>query len=225
MKASQIPMNFTFRSAVGREDFLVAPANQDAVDWIDKWPEWPGGFLLLKGPKGCGKTHLASVWQTMSDATSIKMDDLDGMSILDMTKISTGAVLCEDVDKRIPETEMFHLFNLLVESNTSMLITAEIPPAYWQLKLPDLASRLGTITVATIDEPDDQLFSALVIKHFSDRQLAVTPDVVQYLLNRIERSFAEIERIVAILDKRALAKKNKISLSLVREVLKEEQGN
>jgi chromosomal replication initiation ATPase DnaA len=224
MKASQIPLNFSFRSANGREDFLVASPNKDAVEWIDKWPNWPDGFLLLKGPVGCGKSHLASVWQKMSGAVSISMDDLNGMSIQEMTEISTNAVLFEDVDETVPEREMFHLFNLFAENRKSMLVTAEISPAHWRLKLPDLASRLGTIPVAEIKEPDDQLFSALVIKQFSDRQLAVTPEVVQYLLHRIERSFAEIKRIVTIVDNRALAKKKKISLTLLREILKEEQG-
>lgn len=225
MEPSQIPMNFTYRSADGREDFLVAKANEDAVGWIDKWPAWQNGFLILKGPKGCGKSHLAGVWQTLSDARLLQASDLAGLSIDELAKIATTSVLCEDAKPGMPETEMFHLFNLVVENKNSMLITAEKLPKYWDLSLPDLVSRLGTIPIATIEEPDDQLFAALVVKHFSDRQLAVSPDVVQYLLNRIERSFAEVARIVSTLDKRALSQKRKIGIPLIREVLMEEQGN
>ncbi|USG59470.1 DnaA/Hda family protein [Sneathiella marina] len=225
MEASQIPMNFTFRSADGREDFLVAQANEIAVGWIDKWPAWQSGFLILTGPRGCGKSHLAGVWQTMSNAILIQSSDLAGLSIEALAEIATTPVLCEDIKPGVAETEMFHLFNLMVENKNSMLITAEMAPKQWNLTLPDLASRLGTIPIAAIEEPDDQLFAALVVKHFSDRQLAVTPDVVQYLLNRIERSFAEIARMVSILDKRALAQKRKINIPLVRDVLMEEQEN
>ncbi|MEH6524991.1 MAG: DnaA/Hda family protein [Sneathiella sp.] len=225
MEASQIPMNFTFRSADGRDDFLVATPNEEAVGWIDKWPAWPGGHLILNGPKGCGKSHLAGVWQTMSGAKYFKASDLAGLTIEELTDIASTPVLCEDADVGMPETELFHLFNLLVENKNSMLITAGKSPKQWNLTLPDLKSRIGTIPIAKIGEPDDQLFAALVVKHFSDRQLAVTPDVVQYLLVRIERSFAEIARVVSILDKRALAQKRKISIPLIREVLLEEQGN
>lgn len=224
MEVSQIPMNFTFRSAAGREDFLVAPANEVAVEWIDKWPDWQTGFLILKGPNGCGKSHLASVWQTMSGARLIQASDIVGLSILALTEIAATSVLFEDAQPEIPETEMFHLFNLMVENKNSMLITSEKSPKQWNLTLPDLASRLRTIPIASIEQPDDQLFAALVVKHFSDRQLAVTPDVVQYLLNRIERSFAAIGKITSILDKRALAQKRKISIPLIREVLMEQQG-
>lgn len=224
MQPSQIPMNFEFRAATGREDFLVTPANEDAVAWIDKWPDWPMHSLLLMGPVGSGKTHLAHVWQTRTGAQVISAEDLASLGIEEISKLAAEPLVIENAGADLREGALFHLFNLVQEKGGSLLITAKSAPGHWNLTLKDLSSRLGTVPIARIREPDDALFAALVVKLFSDRQLAVTPDVVQYIVQRLERSFAEARRFVTLLDNSALAKKRKITISLLREVFKEEQG-
>lgn len=224
MQPSQIPMNFEFRAATGREDFLVTSANEEAVAWIDKWPDWPMRSLLLVGPSGAGKTHLAHVWQTRTNAKVIEAEELDRFDIEEISTLAAHPLILENARPGLKEDALFHLFNLIQEKGGSLLITATTAPGAWNLTLKDLSSRLGTVPVARIQEPDDALFSALVIKLFSDRQLAVTPDVVQYITQRLERSFAEARRFVTRLDNSALAKKRKITISLLREVFKEEQG-
>ncbi len=224
MQPAQIPMNFQFRAATGREDFLVTPANEDAVAWIDKWPDWPMRSLLLVGPSGSGKTHLTQVWQTRNDAQIIEAGKLDHLGIEEISRLAAGPLAIEDIGPGLKEDILFHLFNLVQEKGGSLLLTALSPPGAWGLTLADLSSRLGTVPIGRIDEPDDALFAALVVKLFSDRQLAVTPDVVQYIVQRLERSFAEARRFVMRLDNSALAKKRKITISLPREVFKEEQG-
>lgn len=217
-------MNFEFRAATGREDFLVTPANEDAVAWIDKWPDWPMRSLLLVGPVGAGKTHLAHVWQTRTDARIIEAEELDRLNIEEISALAGYPLVIENAGRGLAEEALFHLFNLVQEKGGSLLMTTATVPSAWNVALKDLSSRLGTIPVARIHEPDDALFAALVVKLFSDRQLAVTPDVVQYITQRLERSFAEARRFVRLLDKSALAKKRKITISLLREVFKEEQG-
>lgn len=224
MQPSQIPLNLEFRAATGREDFLVTPANEEAVAWIDKWPDWPMRSLLLVGPSGSGKTHLAQVWQTRTDACVIEAQDLDQLCIEKINTLAIEPLVIENAGPGLTQDALFHLFNLVQEKGGSLLITAATAPSAWGLTLADLSSRLGTVPIARIDEPDDALFAALVVKLFSDRQLAVTPDVVQYIVQRLERSFAEARRFVKLLDNSALAKKRKITISLLREVFKEEQG-
>ena len=223
MQPSQIPMNFSFRAATGRDDFLVTEANEDAVAWIDKWPDWPTRVLLLVGPKGCGKSHLANVWQTQSGAEALSAEDLATLDIEALSRHAGTPLVIEDVGPGIDEEALLHLYNLIQERGGSLLLTSRTPPGGWNLSLRDLQSRLGTIPVARIAEPDDALFSALVIKLFSDRQLAVTPEVIHYIVRRLERSFAEARRFVTLLDNSALAKKRKITVSLLRDVFREEQ--
>ena len=224
MQAIQIPMDFTFLTARGWEDFLVTEANEDAVAWIDRWPDWPVRSLLLVGPTGSGKTHLAHVWQMRSDAKIIDARSLGNLGIDMLSHYAAHPLILEDAGEGIDEEALLHLYNLVQEKNGSLMITAKAVPSSWQLTLADLSSRLGTVHVTRIREPDDQLFAALVVKLFSDRQLAITPEVVQYIVLRLERSFQEVHRFVRLLDSSALARKRKITLSLIREVFKEEQG-
>ena len=202
----------------------MTEANEEAVAWIDKWPDWRGRSLLVVGPPGSGKTHLANVWQAQTNAQLVSSDEIAALAIDKLEQLSEGPLILENAGHGMDETALFHLFNLMAEKQSGLLITARKTPRHWNLQLADLISRLGTIPVATIHEPDDALFAALVIKLFSDRQLAVTPDVVQYIVDRLERSFEAARRFVAHLDHRALAGKRKITLPLIRDVFKEEQG-
>jgi chromosomal replication initiation ATPase DnaA len=217
-------MSFDYRAATGREDFLVTSANEEAVAWIDKWPDWPMRCLLLIGPAGSGKTHLADVWQSRAAAKVIQAEDLASLGIEEISALAEKPLVIENLGQDVEQELLFHLFNFVQEKGGSLLMTAKQPPSHWGLTLKDLSSRLGTVPIARIKEPDDALFAALVVKLFSDRQLAVTPDVVQYIVQRLERSFAEARRFVKLLDNSALAKKRKITMSLLREVFKEEQG-
>ena len=226
MPPFQIPLDFPARVARGRDDFLVTQSNSDAVAWIDRWPDWPARSLVLVGPARSGKSHLAEVWRTASGAARVRLDDLAGAGIEALTARAGTSLLIEDIDKEISltanENTLFHLYNLVQERGGSLLLTARSAPAAWDVDLADLRSRLGTIAVAHIREPDDALFQALVVKFFSDRQLAVAPEVVQYIVRRLERSFAAAERFVRRLDQSALAEKRNITVAFIRDLLKEE---
>lgn len=215
----QLPLDFAFRTAQGRQDFLVSAANADAVAWLDKWPDWAGPFLLLTGPVGCGKTHLTHVWGAYSKAARISCDDLHTIDISELNTLTQGNVILEDVEKSIEENKLFHLYNLIKENGTSLLMTSRFNIPEWEIKLPDLVSRLGTVQIARIGEPDDVLFASILLKLFSDKQIQVTPDVVQYLVTRLERSFAAALDMVTVLDSLSLAEKRKITIPLVKAVL------
>ena len=215
--AVQLALDLGARIALGREDFLVAPNNAEAVAWIDRWPDWPAPALALVGPPGCGKTHLAHVWRTGSDATVLAPEAVTGdpFAILG----AAGACIIEDAHAVTDETAFLHLYNHVAERGGSLLLCATTPPARWNLRLSDLASRLRAAPVAAITAPDDALIQALLVKLFADRQLKVAPEVVSYLMGRIERSFDGARRVVAALDEAALASGRRVTVPLARQVL------
>ena len=220
----QLPMEFSPRPALGKDDFLVAPCNEMAVNLLDMWPEWPFFALSIYGEEGAGKTHLANVFSHMitskypqyGKTPVIKGSDLT----IDMPPklfASHPCIIVEDADKGIDEEAMFHLFNLYREEGGYMLLTSRIAPSRWNVNLPDLKSRLSIIPTAEITEPDDMILSALLVKLFDDRQLPVSPDVIAYLLKNMERQFSFAYKLVKEIDRVSLAKKRSITIPIVKE--------
>ncbi|MBK0398376.1 chromosomal replication initiator DnaA [Limibaculum sp. M0105] len=226
--ARQMPLDLAHRPALGRGDFLVSQANAQAVALIDAWRDWPGGRLALIGPASSGKTHLAHVWMAESGAARIEAADLGAGMVPGLA--AQGSVVVEDADRlagldpeqrRAAEGALFHLLNLVAAEGGRLLVTGRTPPASWSIDTPDLASRLQSLALARISAPDDMLLSSVMIKLFADRQLPVMPEVVNYLVERIDRSFAAAERAVAGLDAHALGERRRISRRLAAEYLGE----
>ncbi|MBT5048973.1 MAG: DNA replication protein [Rhodospirillaceae bacterium] len=216
----QLVLDLPHRPALGRDDFLVAPCNAAAVEWIDNWPDWPGPVLALCGPGGSGKSHLAAVWQSRSEAHGIDPHAIP--KVIESGELPAGHLVMEDMKCPVDEEALLHLYNMVSERGRTLLLTSAIPPARWPVKLPDLASRLRTIPVAEIGAPDDALLEALLVKMFADRQLRVGPDVIAFLLPRMERSFAHVRALVERLDGAALSQQRTITIPLARNVLSEE---
>jgi len=214
----QIPLDLPHRAAMGAADFLVAPCNRDAVAWLDRWPDWPSPALVIHGAEGCGKSHLTHVWQAQSGARGI---DREALTVDNLPRLLGDAGVCflEDADRGCDEEALLHLYNLLRERGGHLLLTARAPVARWDIRLPDLKSRLAAAMSVAVDAPDDELIAGVLIKHFMDRQIRVDPSVVTFLLGRMERSFAAARRIVAALDVAGLAEKRGITVPLAREVL------
>ncbi len=224
---AQLLFDLGQRAAQGREDFLVAPCNEVAVAWIDRWPEWPGAAFALFGPPGCGKTHLLQVWRAMSGAVEIDPAALPGAlgemrlpELLGPAKAvaldGCDAFACGDARS---ERALLHLHNLVVESGGHLLFTARQAPARWPLALPDLKSRLAAVQAIALEAPDDALIEALLFKLFADRQLAASAEVVGYLVSRMERSHGAARRLVAAIDRAALLSRREITVPLARQVL------
>lgn len=218
----QLPLDLGHRTALGQEDFLVAPCNEKAVAWLDRWPEWSAPGLVIHGPPGCGKTHLAHVWLSRSQAVLLSPESLLNDDPPDLLGEKTSAII-EDADRAVGsavrERTLLHLHNMLQERQGCLLLTAVTPVAGWPTGLPDLRSRLAALPAVDVGTPDDALIGAVLVKMFSDRQLQVGQDVITYLLTRMERSFSSARRIVAALDSQALAAKRRITVPFVAEVL------
>ncbi len=218
IQARQLVFDLKHRPAMGREDFLVTPSNKEAVEAIDAWPHWQHHSLALVGPTASGKTHLASVWQTTSNAIVKAALDLAIDTVPDF--LVTNAVVIEDIgQERFDEPALFHLLNMAREGRAAVLLTSNIPPAHWHIELPDLASRLRAIPLVKINPPDDVLLRAVLVKLFSDRQLVVEETVISYLLLRMERSIKTAAYVVEALDQAALSRKVAIGRRLTKEVL------
>ncbi|MBL8832933.1 MAG: DNA replication protein [Rhodospirillales bacterium] len=222
MSGGQLVLEFPHRPALEREDFLVAPANADAVAWIDAWPGWSASALVVHGPAGSGKTHLAQTWRLRAQARTLRPAEIETGTLPDRLA-GVPAVVVEDVDRDPPEARAwFHFLNLLAERGQWALFTAREAPTRWQTDLPDLASRLRALPAVGIAAPDEQLVEAVLVKQLADRQLRVPPDTVRYVATRLERSLAAVGRIAAALDAAALAAKRPLTIPLARDVLRAE---
>jgi len=219
MTPVQIPFEIPLREAFEAEDYLVTSCNAQAVDWIDRWPDWNAGpCAVLYGPAGCGKTHLTHVWQKKSGARRINLATLD----LATVPARADCYIIEDVDDIAAladqQERLFHLYNRQKHYGGHILLTAKQHPKRWRLTLPDLRSRMLAAMAFEIGLPDDELLAAVIVKQFMDRQITVPEEVVNYLLLRIERSFAAAQEIVGRADSLALSHKRKITVPLVRDL-------
>lgn len=216
----QLSFDLPMRTALGREDFMVAPSNAMALAMIDGWRDWPQGKLILMGPDGAGKTHLAHVWAALSGARIVAGRALAGA---DIPGLATAPVVVEDVARiagdRDSETALFHLHNLLRAEGHALLLTATPPLAHWGIALPDLESRLQAAAQVQLAPPDDTLLAAVLVKLFADRQISPAPDLIPWLVRNMDRSFAEARRLVDLLDRAALDAGRPVNRKLALDLL------
>jgi chromosomal replication initiation ATPase DnaA len=205
--------------SLSRDDFLEGPANAAALALIESWPEWPNRIMMLAGPEGCGKSHLATIWAEQAGARSISAHGLVAAAV--PGALATGALVVEDLNPQaFDELALFHLMNLAREDGAFVLITARVPPAAIEIGLRDLRSRLRAVPVVMLMPPDDHLLRALIVKFGADRQMTIDETVVNFIATRTERSFAAIRRAVEQLDAESLRLGRPVSRALAAELLR-----
>ena len=209
---TQLVLPLETRSALGRGDFIVAPANERAVAFLDSYPGWTAPAAVLYGPPASGKSHLAAVWAQAAGGRILDAADLQG-------DIPGGALVVENIGTGVAEAPLF----ALLERGAPLLLTAQVPPAEWpqafKLSLPDLVSRVRALLAFPLWAPDDALLMGLAVKLFADRQLAVPEAVVAHMIRSLERSPGAIRDFVARADAAALVAKRPINSSLINELL------
>jgi chromosomal replication initiation ATPase DnaA len=214
----QLPLAFSHDAATGRDDLLISERLAAAVSIVDAWPHWPSPVVILAGPVGSGKSHLATIWKDHSGAVDIHPRAGANASV----DAANGPVLFEDVDRLgFDDNELFHVINSVRENGHSLLMTSRLWPMSWPVELPDLRSRLKAATVVEIGEPDEELLSQVIVKLFADRQLYIDDKLVLYIVHRMERSLNAAQTIVDRLDRLALSRGTKITRTLAAEVLNE----
>ncbi len=216
MGPAQLTLDLTPDPRLGRAEFMVTPANAGALDAADAVADWPSGRLLVVGPAGSGRTHLAAIWAAdrgvpllrgagftrPGPAPAYALDDADAVA---------GDAAAEEA--------LFHLINRAEADGTPLLMTARDVPGTWRIALPDLDSRLRACPVARMDRPDDALLTMALVKLCDDRQLALDDHVLRYVVARMDRSLAAAARIVDALDRAALNRQKRVSRPMAAEVL------
>jgi chromosomal replication initiation ATPase DnaA len=213
----QLAFTLPHAESLTRDNFLEGPANAAGLALVDSWPDWPNRAMLLVGPEGSGKSHLATIWAEQSGARSTSAHSLTAAEV--PGALATGALVIEDLKSTaIDERALFHLLNLAREDGAFVLMTARAPPV--EVELRDLRSRLRAVPAVQLLPPDDHLFRALIVKFCADRQLTVDETVVSYLTTRLERSYAAVRRAVELLDSEALRLGRPVTRALAAELLR-----
>ncbi len=216
--ARQMSFDLPIASAMSRDDFIRDDTNRIAFDMIVSWPDWPSNVVVLAGPVGSGKSHLAAIHSQQSGAIFLANDDLPKPE--DLPVLGNTPVIVEDAHSvQLDETRMFHLLNHVRERATTMLITSRSWPDSWPLTLPDLRSRLRAAHPLELNEPGDQLLRQVMVKLFADRQLTIEPRVLDYIIVRMERSLSAAGRVVNDLDRLSLEEGRPITRQLAADIL------
>ena len=228
MNSVQLTFNLPNKPSTGRENFFISPSNQDALNALNNWQDWSSKKLGLIGPTSSGKSHLVSLWSQEVDAKVISIDDLIKMDVLDLSLNKFLALedahkinQLEGAARSKSETSLLHLFNVISENHGYFLITGVKPPAMWNIGLADLSSRLATLTLTHLLRPSDPMLSALIVKQFEDRQIVVSPELVEFVLKRIERTFKAVSDFVEFVDSSTLSEKKEITIPIARKILEE----
>jgi len=208
----QLPLQFESELDFAAENFITSPSNYEVVKWLEKWPKWPSHALIISGSKGCGKTHLAHIWQAKSQGEFI-----DVGNVANMAEIHHAII--ENIENIKDQKKLLHIFNHVKEVGGFLLMTTGLKLSEISFSLPDLESRIKSSQYTRISQPDDELLKAMLVKNFSDRQLKISNEVLAFLLPRIKRSASGVAEIVAKLDKSSLKHKRNITIPFVKENL------
>ena len=216
----QLALALGHQESLARDDFLEGPSNANALTLVEVWPDWPAPVVMLAGPEGSGKSHLAAIWAVASGARVIAGRALTQIS--PPASLATGALVIEDLTAGdFDESALFHVLNLAREEGAFMLLTARGAPTGWDVGLRDLASRLRALPVVTLEAPDDALLRSVIVKLCADRQLTVDEPMVSYLASRIERSVGAARDAVALLDREALRQKRAVNRALASDLFRD----
>lgn len=219
-QTTQIPIEFEKNISFKKEDFILSPSNEKAFDDVFHLP-WLSHGLIVLGEKSSGKTHLLNIWSDDVRATVLGRDDILSFDFGDNE--TPPFIAIDKVDQFFGEAQyeekLFHLYNSVKELGGKILFTTQVEPVSWQIKLPDLSSRLKSLQVTKIGSADEFLLKAVLLKLFSDRQIQVGMDVIDYAIPRIDRSMATLVHFVQVIDETSLSEKRNITVPFVKKIL------
>ncbi len=218
----QLTLDLITPPAFSRADFLPSAANEAALSALEAPRDWPQGRMLLIGPEGSGKSHMAAFWAAENGARKVAAAGLSPESA-DHLATEGGALVVEDADHSGfaagAEQALFHLWNLCGARNCLLLMTARTAPRDWGLLLPDLRSRMDAVAQVRLGPPDEALLAAVLVKLFADRQLTVSAGLIDWLVLRMDRDMGLARRLVSGMDRMALARKGPVTRKIAADLL------
>ena len=214
---NQLLLELDYKTNFNEHDFYLSKSNSNAFNLINRWPDWEKKILNISGEKFSGKSHLANIFKLKSKAFLIKGNKIDN-SIFKSLKLYESIII-DDFEECNEEEILYSIFNLIDQDSKYLLINSLKPINKIKYKLPDLASRSKNCLYAEIENPDDELLFAIILKNFSDRQIKIEKKIINFITSRIDRSYRKIDEFIYKVDELSLKKKKPINLKTIKEIL------
>ena len=214
---NQLLLDFDYDQNFNNHDFYVSNSNYFAFNLIDKWPKWEKKILNICGEKFSGKTHLANIFKIKSKAIYVTENQIND-DLFKKLKISECLII-DEFKNNVPENLMYSIINIVDQDNKYLLINSETPFNEIKFKLPDLLSRSKNVLTAKIESPNDELIFAIILKNFSDRQIKLEKKLIEFIINRIDRSYSKISEFIYKVDELSLKKKKPINITTIKEII------
>ena len=214
---NQLLLDFDYKTNFNEHDFYLSKSNSNAFNLIYRWPDWNKKILNISGEKFSGKSHLANIFKLKSKAFLIKGNEIDN-SIFKSIKLHESIII-DDFEECNEEEILYSIFNLIDQDSKYLLINSLKPINEIKYRLPDLTSRSKNCLYAVIENPDDELLFAIILKNFSDRQIKIEKKIINFIISRIDRSYRKIDEFIYKIDELSLKKKKPINLKTIKEIL------
>ena len=214
---NQLLLDFDYNQNFRDDDFYVGKSNYYAFELINKWPKWEKNFLNISGKKYSGKTHLTNIFLKKFNGLRIESGLLNNENLKQIKPYQN--IVLENLGQNINEKLVYTLFNIIDQDNKFLVITSTIPIAEINFQLNDLRSRTKNCLLAKIENPDDELMFALILKNLSDRQITLDKKLIDFIIKKIERSYSKIFEFIYKIDKISLKKKKPIDFKIINEAL------
>ena len=216
---NQLLLDFDYEQNFKDDDFYVGKSNYYTFELINKWPKWEKNFLNISGEKFCGKTHLVNIFLKRFNGIKIESNLLNNESLNTIKPFQN--IVLEDLNLNVDEKLIYTLFNTIDQDNKFLIITSTKPIVEVAFRLDDLKSRTKNCLLAKIENPDDELMFALILKNLSDRQITLDKKLIDFIIKRVERSYGKIFEFIYKIDKISLKKKKSIDFKIINEALEE----
>ena len=210
---NQLLLDFDYDQNFKDDDFYVGKSNYYTFELINKWPKWEKNFLNISGEKFSGKTHLVNIFLKKFNGIKIESSLLNNENLKTIKPFQN--IVLEDLNLDVDEKLIYTLFNIIDQDNKFLIITSNKPIVEINFKLEDLRSRTKNFLLAKIDNPDDELMFALILKNLSDRQITLDKKLIDFIIKRIDRSYSKIFEFIYKIDEISLKKKNQSILKLL----------
>jgi len=216
---NQLLLNFDYKQNFKDDDFYVGDSNFYTFELLNKWPNWEKNFLNISGQKHSGKSHLINIFLKKFNGIKIESNLLNNENLKTIKPYQN--IILEDLDLNINEKLIYTLFNIIDQDNKFLIITSSEPIAEMKFQLEDLRSRTKNCLLAKIENPDDELMFALILKNLSDRQITLDKKLINFIIKRIDRSYGKIFEFIYKIDKISLKKRKSIDFKIINEALEE----